>query len=820
MASLVRFTPIVGAYQDRAPACYLLEIDSQKLLLDCGVLPADGNGCFRVDEAYLKALKRTAKTVDAVLLSHGDLEHCGALPLIIESLPPEAPIYATIPVHHMGLMTLYDCLQSLEPFSPTLPFSYDQVDAAFDRIQRVRYSQPITLKSSSSACSLLALPAGHSIGGSMWRIRKAPAEDVLYSPAFNHKKEAHLEGALFDAITRPSVMIVGAQQALSAVITRKDRDASLFSVLQSTLRAGGSALLPCDAGSRVLELALVLDQGWSELIRGLAVPPRAFLLTHQAYRSMEFAKGMLEWMSQSVMKCFDTDRTNPFDFKHLRLVHSLEELPSSASTPMIVLATSEYLDYGLSHGLLPVFCKHSASCIIGTGEALPGSLLSRLMNPDCREVRVKLWSKVPLEGDELAQHLAAQREAEERKAADLAFAAYERARRDMEFLETDEPGAITESLTAAVSGEGNEENFSELLERQIENVESFRNIFWVDYRNDWNVGEGPQLMEMLAKAPELLSDVYMSLGSSAQQRFQCFPARDVIRSVNEYGEVVSPGEFERSGNEVKEDINNKQAGKKKDEQAESVGKKQVPFKWVATEQSLAVRCARKFVAGFGGLSDGRSVKTIISRINPRKLVLIGGSLEATEFLLGHYSTSATQSIEAFAPKIGEVVNVSSAMNLISIGLADSLLNGLRVSTFQDYEIAHLLGRIKNVIDIGNDEEDGEDVDASGEDDVEMTDAAEKSGKSETFEIVPAALEDLPPCPSIIVGDLKLSELRRYIGLKYASMSTEFTASGDLICGGRVLVRRDQQSGHISVEGPLCREYYQVRTSLYENVTMV
>lgn len=817
MASLVRFTPIVGAYQDRAPACYLLEIDSQKLLLDCGLLPADGNGCFRVDEAYLKALKRAAKTVDAVLLSHGDLEHCGALPLIIESLPPEVPIYATIPVHHMGLMTLYDCLQSLEPFSPALPFSYDQVDAAFDRIQRVRYSQPISLKSSSSACSLLALPAGHSVGGSMWRIRKAPAEDVLYSPAFNHKKEAHLEGALFDAITRPSVMIVGAQQALSAVITRKDRDAALFSVLQSTLRAGGSALLPCDAGSRVLELALVLDQGWSELIRGLSVQPRAFLLTHQAYRSMEFAKGMLEWMSQSVMKCFDTDRTNPFDFKHLRLIHSPEELPSSASTPLIVLATSEYLDYGLSHGLLPLFCKHSASCIIGTGEGLPGSLLSKLMSPDCREVRVKLWSKVPLEGDELAQHLAAQREAEERKAADLAFAAYERARRDMEFLETDEPGAITESLNA-VAGEVNEENFSELLERQIENVESFRNIFWVDYRNDWNVGEGPQLMEMLKRTPELLSDVYMSIGSSAQQRFQCYPARDVVRSVNEYGEVVSPSEFERSGKDAKEEAN-KQVGKK-DEQPESVGKKQqVPFKWVATEQSLAVRCARKFVAGFGGLSDGRSVKTIISRISPRKLVLIGGSLEATEFLLGHYSTSTTQSIEAFAPRIGEVVNVSSAMNLISVGLADSLLNGLRVSTFQDYEIAHLLGRVKIAVD--NNTDDGEVVvDASGED-VEMkSEDNDNSGKSEAFEIVPAALEDLPSCPSIIVGDLKLSELRRYIGLKYASMSTEFTASGDLICGGRVLVRRDQQSGHISVEGPLCREYYQVRTSLYENVTMV
>lgn len=812
MASLVRFTPIVGAYQDRAPACYLLEIDSQKLLLDCGLLPADGNGCFRVDEAYLKALKRAAKSVDAVLLSHGDLEHCGALPLIIDSLPGEVPIYATIPVHHMGLMTLYDCLQSLEPFSASLPFSYDQVDAAFDRIQRLRYSQPIILKSTSSACNLLALPAGHTIGGSMWRIRKAPAEDILYSPAFNHKKEAHLEGAVFDAITRPSVMIVGAKQALTAAITRKDRDASLFSVLQSTLRAGGSALLPCDAGSRLLELALVLDQGWSDLIKGLSGSPRVYLLTHQAYRSMEFAKGMLEWMSQSVMKVFDTDRTNPFSFKHVRLIHTLEELPSN--TQMVVLATSEYLDYGLSHGLLPQICRHSASCIVGTSEALPGSLLHKLMSSDCREIRVKLWSKVPLEGDELAKHLAAQREAEERKAADLAFAAYERARRDMEFLGGEEEVAVADSLNAAP---GEEENFSELLERQIENVESFRNIFWVDYRNDWNAGEGAELMNLLMKTPELLSDVYMSIGSSSGTRFQCFPARDVIRSVNEYGEVVSASEFERGG-EVKDSNEPKQKPDKKDEPEKA--SKQVPFKWVATEETLSIRCARKFVAGFGGLSDGRSVKTIISRINPRKLVLIGGGLEATEFLLGHYSTATTQTIEAFAPRMGEVINVSSAMNLISAGLADSLLNQLRVSTFQDYEVAHLLGRIKLIKEATEEaSEDGQVADVDASEDVEMDNTSSKDS-IKAFEIVPATLEDLPPCPSIIVGDLKLSELRRYIGLKYASMSTEFTANGDLICAGRVLVRRDQLTGHISIEGPLCREYYQVRTSLYENVTMV
>ena len=386
MASIVKFTPITGSFQEACPVAYLLEIDSQRLLLDCGILPADGNGRFRIDESYLKALKKAAKSVDAVLLSHGDLKHCGALPLIVDSLSENVQIFATVPVHHLGLMTLYDTLQSLEPFSSSLPFGYDQVDAAFDRIQRIRYSQPISL---AGSINLIALPAGHSLGGSLWRIRKAPAEDILYTPAFNHKREAHLDGAVFDAITRPSLMIVDASQSLTPAVVRKDRDAGLFTGLAGSLRAGGSVLIPCDSSLRLLELAFVLESGWSELMAATRASAKAYILTHQAYRTLEFAKGMLEWMSQSVMKVFDSDRTNPFDFKHLRLIHSLDEI--SSSTPAVILASSEFLDYGLSHALLASFAKVSSNCILTPFEPLPGSLLARLLNESgLNEIKVKV----------------------------------------------------------------------------------------------------------------------------------------------------------------------------------------------------------------------------------------------------------------------------------------------------------------------------------------------------------------------------------------------------------------------------------------------
>lgn len=51
---------------------------------------------------------RVAPTVDAVLLSHPDMMHLGALPYAMKHLGLSAPVYATEPVFRLGLLTIYD----------------------------------------------------------------------------------------------------------------------------------------------------------------------------------------------------------------------------------------------------------------------------------------------------------------------------------------------------------------------------------------------------------------------------------------------------------------------------------------------------------------------------------------------------------------------------------------------------------------------------------------------------------------------------------------------------------------------------------------
>ena len=46
--------------------------------------------------------------VDAILISHLDITHIGALPALLKNIPPNCRIYATVPVFQMGQHTLRD----------------------------------------------------------------------------------------------------------------------------------------------------------------------------------------------------------------------------------------------------------------------------------------------------------------------------------------------------------------------------------------------------------------------------------------------------------------------------------------------------------------------------------------------------------------------------------------------------------------------------------------------------------------------------------------------------------------------------------------
>ena len=84
--------------------------------------------------------------IDLVLLSYPDVLHLGALPYLVGKCSLKCDVYATVPVYKMGQMFMYDLYQSHQNTEDFQLFSLDDVDAAFELVRQLKYSQSVTLK--------------------------------------------------------------------------------------------------------------------------------------------------------------------------------------------------------------------------------------------------------------------------------------------------------------------------------------------------------------------------------------------------------------------------------------------------------------------------------------------------------------------------------------------------------------------------------------------------------------------------------------------------------------------------------------------------
>ncbi|KAK9409486.1 Cleavage and polyadenylation specificity factor subunit 2 [Crotalus adamanteus] len=249
----------------------------------------------------IDSLRKHVHQVDAVLLSHPDPLHLGALPYAVGKMGLNCAIYATIPVYKMGQMFMYDLYQSRHNTEDFTLFTLDDVDAAFDKIQQLKFSQIVNLKGKGHGLSITPLPAGHMIGGTIWKIVKDGEEEIVYAVDFNHKREIHLNGCSLEMLSRPSLLITDSFNATYVQPRRKQRDEQLLTNILETLRGDGNVLIAVDTAGRVLELAQLLDQIWRTKDAGLGVYSLA-LLNNVSYNVVEFSKSQVEWMSDKLMR--------------------------------------------------------------------------------------------------------------------------------------------------------------------------------------------------------------------------------------------------------------------------------------------------------------------------------------------------------------------------------------------------------------------------------------------------------------------------------------------------------------------------------------
>eukprot|EP00037_Helgoeca_nana_P020718 m.206875 g.206875 ORF g.206875 m.206875 type:complete len:166 (-) comp25372_c0_seq1:123-620(-) len=103
----IRVVPL-GAGQDVGRSCVLVSIGGKNIMFDCGMHMGYNDERRFPDFSYIAKSGPLTSLLDAVIITHFHLDHCGALPYFSEMRGYDGPIYMTFPTKAICPILLED----------------------------------------------------------------------------------------------------------------------------------------------------------------------------------------------------------------------------------------------------------------------------------------------------------------------------------------------------------------------------------------------------------------------------------------------------------------------------------------------------------------------------------------------------------------------------------------------------------------------------------------------------------------------------------------------------------------------------------------
>lgn len=257
--------------------------------------------------------------------------------------------------------------------------------------------------------------------------------------------------------------------------------------------------------------------------------------------------------------------------------------------------------------------------------------------------------------------------------------------------------------------------------------------------------------------------------------------------------------------------------------------------------------ARLVFVDFAGLHDLRSLQNLIPLINPRKLVLTGGSQSETQTLAFDCKTllvakegemNGEPKVEIFTPTVGEAVDASVDTNAWTLKLSRDLVKRLQWQNVHNMGVVTLTGELRS------EQQLAEHSDEVGKKNKKQRLLKSENGENPPFSETKYVPNNVEPVLDIIpatmaaatrsgaqplhVGDMRLADLRRLMST--VGYTAEFRGEGTLLIDGIVAVRK-LGTGNIVIEGLPLRAatmsagrssttFYDVRRIVYDGLAVI
>ncbi|UCE30000.1 MAG: beta-CASP ribonuclease aCPSF1 [Candidatus Bathyarchaeota archaeon] len=329
----------LGGFQQVGRSAVLVQTRESQVLLDCGINPGSSEPLSIFPR--LDAPQFDLSTLDAVIVTHSHLDHCGFLPFLFK-YGYDGPVYCTAPTSNLMTLLQLDYLDVASKQGTTPP--YDQRDVRETALHTIplRYGAVTDIAPDVRAT---LHNAGHILGSSVVHLHIGEGlHNIVYTGDYKYGKTMLLEPAVTEFPRVETIITESTYGAPQDVMqSRVEVEEKLTVTINSTLEGGGKVLIPVPAVGRAQEIMLVID---GYMRRGLMKEAPVFVegmiseatAVHTAYP---------EYLAREVRNSILHDGINPFQSDYFTIVEhpsAREEIVDGG--PCIIMATSGMLEGG------------------------------------------------------------------------------------------------------------------------------------------------------------------------------------------------------------------------------------------------------------------------------------------------------------------------------------------------------------------------------------------------------------------------------------------------------------------------------------------
>jgi metallo-beta-lactamase family protein len=369
----------LGAARHVTGTKHLLTIGKKKVLLDCGMV----QGPRRVADEANRKLPIAGRDVDAVVLSHAHIDHCGSLPRLVKD-GFAGPIWCTDATSDMLRMMLMDSAHIQSQDCRHLRRRGHDVEPVYDDqdVERtLRLVRPVPYHETLEVLRELRvqfLDAGHILGAAIVVMDVDGGKRqrrIVFTGDHGRKNLPILRDP--DRIPECDALITESTYGNREHEHRVDLMAELARIVGEELHDGGRVIIPAFAVGRTQSVVLFLGQ----LMRDGTLPKLEIHvdspMSREATRIMGKHPGLFDAETRALLK----SGHNPLFFEGVNYVASVEESKAlnQVRTGVIISASGMCESGRVLHHLSQSIGRRE-DCVLMVGYQATGTLGRRLLD--------------------------------------------------------------------------------------------------------------------------------------------------------------------------------------------------------------------------------------------------------------------------------------------------------------------------------------------------------------------------------------------------------------------------------------------------------